>query len=63
LVFEGLDCVSDIWVNGRKAGQAGNILIDQRFDVTPFLKPRGENDLCVRILPAVLEGRKYEVSP
>ena len=43
LVFKGLDCIADVWVNGRKAGHADNMLIDQRFDVTPFLKAeRGE---------------------
>jgi beta-mannosidase len=63
LVFEGLDCIADVWVNGRMAGHADNMLIDQRFDVTPFLKPAGENGLHVRIRSVVLEGRKYEVSP
>lgn len=63
LVFEGLDCFADIWINGREAGRAANMLIDQRFDITPLLKTAGDNDLHVRIRSAVLEGRKYEVSP
>ena len=63
LVFKGLDCIADIWVNGRNAGHAGDMLIDQRFDVTRFLKPEGENDLYVRILSPVLEGRRHEASP
>ncbi len=63
LVFEGLDCFADVWVNGREAGHAADMLVDQRFDITPFLNPDGENDLHVRIRSAVLEGRKIEVSP
>jgi beta-mannosidase len=63
LVFEGLDCIANIWLNGQKVGHAENMLITHRFDVTGFLKPGGDNELYVQINSALLEGRKYELSP
>jgi beta-mannosidase len=63
LVFEGLDCMASIWLNGQKIGQAENMLIRHRFDVTGLMKAGGENELFVQINSALLEGRKFEISP
>lgn len=64
LVFGGIDCIATVFVNGQRAGEARNMLIAHRFDVTALLRPAGEaNDLVVRIDSAVLEGRKYHPTP
>lgn len=62
LVFEGLDCLADVWLNGLPVGEAANMLIPHRFDVTGALKA-GENELVVRIRSAVLEGRQRTPAP
>lgn len=64
IVFEGLDCITDIWLNGILVGNTANMLIEHRFDVTDMLRLAGEqNELVIRIRSAVLEGRKYSPSP
>jgi beta-mannosidase len=59
LVFEGLDCVATVWLNGKEVGKAANMLVEQRFDVTPVLRPGEINEIVVRIDPAVLVGLSY----
>ena len=64
LVFGGIDCIATVFVNGQKVGEARNMLIPHRFDVTALLRPAGQdNELVVRIDSAVLEGRKYHPTP
>ncbi len=59
LVFEGLDCLAEVFVNGQSVGTAANMLIAHRFDVTDALRPGGANELTVRIDSAVLAGRRH----
>jgi beta-mannosidase len=56
LVFEGLDCIADIWLNGRLVHHADNMLIEQRVAVAGSLRA-GANELFVRIEPAVEHAR------
>lgn len=63
LVFEGLDCIGTVWINGKLAGTADNMLIQHRFDVTSLLNRKGQNNLAVRIASAVLEGRRIQNEP
>ena len=56
LVFEGLDCIATVWLNGIEIGKAANMLVAQRFDVTSALLPGQMNEIVVRIDPAVLAG-------
>ena len=61
LVFKGLDCIADIWLNGVHVGNNQNMLIAYACDVSSDLRPNGElNELRVRIYSAVLRGRKYK---
>ena len=48
LVFEGVDCVADYYLNGALFGHSENALISHEFDVTEFLRD-GENELVVRL--------------
>jgi beta-mannosidase len=63
LVFEGLDCLGTIWLNGERIGDTDNMFITHRFDVTDRLRSDGDNELVVRIASAVLEGRRHEAEP
>ncbi|MCX6993422.1 MAG: glycoside hydrolase family 2 [Kiritimatiellaeota bacterium] len=64
LVFDGLDCVAGVFVNGQLIGEPRNMLIPQRFDVTDALRTDGkENEFVVRIDSAVLAGREHQPAP
>ena len=56
LVFEGLDCIATVWLNGAEVGSAANMLVAQRFDATSALLPGRMNEVVVRIDPAVPAG-------
>jgi len=57
LIFEGLDCFADIYLNGEKIGAADNMLIPHSFPLAGCLP--GTNELLVHIRPAVAEAAKY----
>lgn len=63
LVFDGLDCLATLWLNGRLIGSADNMLIGHRLDVTGDLRQDGPNHLWVRLESAVLAARKHSVAP
>lgn len=60
LKFGGIDTFADIFLNGEKIGEAGNMLIPHSFDITERLSKSGDNSLDVIIRSAVMEsnGRK-----
>ena len=39
LCFEGIDCLSDIWLNGQRIGGTDNMLIPYAFDITEYAAP------------------------
>lgn len=41
LVFEGLDTYAEIWLNGVRLGEADDMFIPHRFDVSAVLRPDG----------------------
>jgi beta-mannosidase len=57
LLFEGIDTVADIYLNGMQIGAADNMFIPHEFQVHGLY--RGENELLVHIKPVCLEARKY----
>ncbi len=62
LVFEGLNCISDILIDGNTAGHFENALIPARLDINA-LAP-GQHTLCVRIHSALKSAmeRDYPVA-
>lgn len=58
LLFEGIDTLADIWLNGEKIGSTNNMLIPHSFDVTDLLQNR--NKLWVRIKNPVRFAEKQE---
>lgn len=58
LVFEGLDCFADIYLNGRLIGSTDNMLIEHVLDVNGLLS--GENEILVHIRPAVVEAERFD---
>ena len=60
LIFEGLNCVADVFVNEKRVYHAENALIPHQIDVTDALLPGKENFFRVEIASAVLEARKKD---
>ncbi|HEX3000052.1 MAG TPA: glycoside hydrolase family 2 [Armatimonadota bacterium] len=63
LVFEGLDCLATVWLNGQEVGRAANMFIAHRFDVTSVLRPGEANTLTVRLGSAVNAAREHVPDP
>ncbi|MHC4552114.1 MAG: beta-mannosidase [Planctomycetota bacterium] len=57
LIFEGLDTVAHVWLNGKLLGKVENMFIPHIFDVTDHLKPSA-NQLYVKFLPALQRGEQ-----
>jgi beta-mannosidase len=57
LVFEGLDCVAEVRLNGTLILESDNMLIEHRVEVTESLRPGRENTLCVTLRPAIEAAR------
>jgi len=62
ILFEGIDTVCDIYMNGKKLGRTENMLISHEFCVEDFLK-KGKNELFLHIYPATIYARQYELKP
>ncbi len=58
IVFEGIDCYADIYLNGRKIGSTDNMLVEHVFDVDDLLSE--DNEVLVHIRPAGQEARKHD---
>ncbi len=63
LVFEGIDCLAEIKLNGQALGKADNMFIEHRFAVGDLLRADSENLLEVHISSAVKAGMAHELSP
>lgn len=61
LVFEGLDTIAEIYLNGKEVGRTENMLIEHELPIESALCV-GENELVVHIRPAVIEARKYPLT-
>ncbi len=60
LVFEGIDTVADIYLNGKHIGTVDNMFIRHSFCVKDSLVI-GRNQLLVHIRPAAIEARKFPI--
>jgi beta-mannosidase len=58
LVFEGVDTIADVALNGEHVLRCENMLIPHAVDVTGRLRP-GRNELSVRIRSAELHARGF----
>ncbi len=60
LLFHGLDCLAEIWLNGERVGRSDNMLVEHAFDVTGRLRLGVENRLSVRLASAHLAARSVD---
>ena len=54
LVFDGIDTLADVFLNGEKIGESENMLVPHEFDVTGKVRSDAENLLQVLIRPVGL---------
>lgn len=59
LVFEGVDCIAEYFLNGNKIGESENMFIAHEFRVDPWLQ-EGDNVLTVHIKSAVVEAQNKD---
>ncbi len=59
LVFDGVDCIAEYFLNGILIGKSDNMLIPHEFDVQGVIK-RGKNTLTVHIKSPIIEAEKYD---
>ena len=60
LVFDGIDTLADVFLNGKKIGEADNMFIPHRFDVTRALK-KGTNVVQVLLRSVAIEAQYKSV--
>lgn len=58
ILFEGIDCFADIYLNGKYLGSTDNMLVEHILRVDDLLD--GQNELFVHIKPAVVEALRYD---
>ena len=42
LAFDGIDCIADIWLNGKKIASVENMFVEHHYDVTDILQEKNE---------------------
>ncbi len=63
LVFDGIDTVAEISVNGVRVGNACNMVIARRFDIDAGQLKADGNELVVRIQSSANHARGFRVPP
>jgi beta-mannosidase len=63
LVFEGLDLLAAVWLNGELVGRADNALIPWRFDASRAARPGETNRLVVRLAPVMQAAQEMVFEP
>lgn len=63
LVFNGVDCIAEYWLNGQIIGKSENMFIAHHFDITSIIKPGQENIVHVRLSSPVEEALKKTYNP
>ena len=58
LVFDGIDTLADVFLNGEKIGEAENMFIPHEFDVTGKVREGEANEVAVLIRPIGLAARE-----
>lgn len=53
MIFEGVDCVAEYFINGEKIGESENMFVSHEFEIGQYLMD-GENTVAVNIKSAVI---------
>ena len=61
LVFDGLDCLAEIFIDGHIVGSSANAFVPQSFDVTTFVQTGKTHALRVNVDTGVAWARKQDL--
>ena len=59
LVFDGLDTVSNVWLNGKLIGKTDNMFVQHRIDITGHIQSK-DNHLMVKLDSAIDHSNRLE---
>ncbi len=59
IIFDGLDCLADIYINGKFLGSTDNMMITHEFKVADFLRAE-ENEIVIHFKPVIIEALKKD---
>jgi beta-mannosidase len=62
LVFHGLDCIAEIYLDGQLIGSTSNAFVPHEFDVTKFIR-KGERHILSVILETGVQWAKEVANP
>ena len=62
IIFEGVDCIAEYFINGNKIGESDNMFISHEFKIDEYIR-EGENTVTVHIKSATLAAldEEYDV--
>ena len=61
VIFEGLDCFAQVYIDGKLVAESDNMFVPVTFDL-PRLAD-GEHEMVVHFTPAVIRAREFEQDP
>lgn len=59
-MFEGLDTICEVFLQGQSILQSDNMFLGHRISIKDFLRQDGDNVLTIQFASALEEGRKLE---
>jgi len=62
VTFKGINYAAEIWVNGRRAGATRGAFVRASVDLGPYVNPKGENVIAVKVSPPPHPGIAHEES-
>ena len=62
VTFKGVNYEAEVWINGRKLGGMKGAFVRGTFDISPYLKLKGENVIAVKVSPPPHPGLPQEES-
>ncbi len=60
LLFEGIDTIADIYLNGSHIAHTDNMLMSHEIPLKADMLKDGENEIFVHILPVVTQARAHD---
>ncbi len=60
LVFEGLDCLAEVFIDDKHVGSSANAFVSHVFDVSSFVKPQSRHRLRVQLDTGVQWGKQQD---
>lgn len=63
LVFHGVDCLAEYWLDGERLGESANMLVEHRFPLAGRLAGGRVHTLTLRLRSPLLEAMRQDCGP